>query len=74
MKLKEFDNNKPVGDWPSRELVGCLMWLGNQTRSDVVNAVRAVSRYVNKPREVHRRTTEGILEYFFSTSDFGLTP
>ena len=31
LKLEEFDENKPVGDRPVRELVGCLMWLANQT-------------------------------------------
>ena len=33
LKLEEFDENEPVVDWPFRELVGCLMWLANQTRS-----------------------------------------
>ena len=42
------------------------MWLANQTRSDIVNAVRAVARYENKPREMHWSTAIGILEYVFS--------
>ena len=66
LKLEEFDENEPVGDWPFRELVGCLMWLANQTRPDIANAVRAVARYANKPREVHWKTAIGILEYVFS--------
>ena len=49
------------------------MWLANQTRPDIANAVRAVARYANKPREVHWKTPIGILEYVFSTSDFGIT-
>ena len=49
------------------------MWLANQTRPDIANAVRAVARYVNKPREVHWRTAIGILEDVISTSDFGMT-
>ena len=57
--------NKSVGDWPFHELVGCLMWLANQTRPDIANAVRAVARYANQPREVHWRTALGILEYVF---------
>ena len=30
-KLEEFDKNEPVGDWPFRELVGCLMCEPNTT-------------------------------------------
>ncbi|MEP3107990.1 MAG: reverse transcriptase domain-containing protein [Hyphomicrobiales bacterium] len=62
-KIEEFDENEPVGDWPFRELVGCLIWLANQTRPDIANAVKAVARYTNRPREVHWRTAVGILEY-----------
>ena len=65
LKLKELDEIQPVGDWPFRELVGCLMWLAKQTRPDIVNAVRAVARYANKPREVHCSTAIGILGYVF---------
>ena len=71
LKLKEFDD-EPVGDWPFRELVGCLMWLANQTRPDSANAVRAIARYANQPREVHWRTVTGVLEHVFSTNDFGI--
>ena len=62
-----------MGDCPFRELVGCLMWLANQTPPDIANAVGAVARYANQPREVHWGTAIGILEYVFSTSDFGIT-
>ena len=73
LKLDEFDKTEPEGDWPFRELVGCLMWLANQTRPDIANAVRAVARYAHSPRGVHWRTAIGILEYVFSTSGFGIT-
>ena len=73
LKLEEFDATEPEGDWPFRELVGCLMWLANQTRPDIANAVRAVARYTNSPREIHRKTAVGIFEYVFFTSDFGIT-
>ena len=42
------------------------MWLADQTRPDIANAVRAVARYTNSPREIHWKTAVGILEYFFS--------
>ena len=72
LKLEEFDKNEPAGGWSFRGLVG-LMWLANQTRTDIADAVRAVARYANQPREVHWRTAIGILEYVFSTSNFGST-
>ena len=49
------------------------MWLANQTRPDIANAVRAVARYTNSPRAIHWKTAVDILEYFFFTSDFGIT-
>ena len=33
-----------AGDLPFREVVGGLMWIANQTRPDISNAVRAVAR------------------------------
>ena len=53
LQLEEFDATEPADDWPFRELVGCLMWLTNQTRPYIANAVRAVARYTNSPREIH---------------------
>ena len=73
LKLEEFDENEPVGDWPFHELVGCLMLLANQKRPDIANAVRAVARYANQPRDVHWSTTIGSLEDVFGTSDLGVT-
>ena len=73
LKLEEFDVTEPEGDWPFRELVGCSMWLANQTRPDIANAVRAVATYTNSPRKVHWKTAAGILEYVFIPSDFGVT-
>ena len=70
-KLEAFDQKEGVGDWPFRELEGCLMWLAIQTRLDIANAVRAVARYANKPREVHWGTATVFLEYS-STSDSAL--
>ena len=46
------------------------MWLANQTRPDIANAVTTVARYENKAGEVHWCTAIGILEHIFDTSDF----
>ena len=44
-----------------RILVGFLMWLANQAHPDIANAVRAVARYTNSMRKVHRKTAYGII-------------
>ena len=44
LKLEQFDADEPDVEEPFRSLVGPLMWLANQTRSDILNAVRAVAR------------------------------
>ena len=49
------------------------MWIANLTRRDVANAVSTVARYANTPKEVHWKTSIGILEYVVSTSYFGIT-
>ena len=65
MKPDKFGDNEPVGGWLIREAVGFLMWLANQTRPDIADAERAVTRYANKPREVHWRTAIGIVHNLF---------
>ena len=45
LKLEQFNADEPDVEEPFRSLVGHLMWLANQTRPDILNAVRAVARY-----------------------------
>ena len=71
--LEDFDENEPDGLWPFRELVGSLMWLANQTRPDISNAVRAVARYAHAPKLKHWKAAKGILEYLKVTSSYGIT-
>lgn len=49
--------------WPFRELEGSWMWLANQTRSDISNAVSAVARLVHAPKQKHWKGGRGILEH-----------
>ena len=39
LRLDDFDPTEPDVDKPFRSLVGHLMWLANQTRPDILNAV-----------------------------------
>ena len=73
LKLDQFDADEPEGGWPFREVVGSLMWLANQTRPDISNAVRAVARYCHAPKHVHWKAALNIVRYLKSTSHFGIT-
>ena len=53
LRLEDFDPTEPDVDEPFGSLVGHLMWLANQTRPDILNAVRAVARYSHAPKLVH---------------------
>ena len=53
LRLDDFDPTEPDVDEPFRSLVGFLMWLANQTRPDILNAVRAVARYSHAPKLLH---------------------
>ena len=71
--LADFDENESSRDWPSRELVGSLMWLSTQLGQTFPNAVRAVARHCPAPKLVHWRSALGILGYVRRTSSFGIT-
>ena len=73
LKLDEFDRDEPDVLHPFRSLVGSLMWLANQTRPDILNAVRAVSRYSQAPKLVHWKAALHILMYVKGTSGYGIT-
>lgn len=53
--------------------MGSLMWLTNQTRPDIYNAGRAVSRYCASLRLIHCRVALGMLECVRRTSTVGIT-
>ena len=60
-------------DVPFREIVGSLMWIANQTRPDIANALRAVARFSHDPKPIHDKAAQKILEYLNATSDLGST-
>ena len=55
------------------EIVESLMWIANQTRPDIANAVRAIARFSHDPKPIHCKAAQKILEYLNATSDLGLT-
>ena len=71
--LGEFDQEEAEVEEPFRSLVGHLMWLANQTRTDILNAVRAVVRYFQSPKLVHWKAALHILQYIRLKSGHGVT-
>ena len=49
------------------------MWIVNQTRSDIANAVRAVARHFHEPKEIHWKAAQKILAYLRATAHLGIT-
>ena len=45
LDLRHVSDEDPAVDARYREMVGSVMWIANQTRSDIANAVRAVARF-----------------------------
>ena len=73
LKLEQFDADEPDVEEPFRSLVGHLMGLANQTRPDILNAVRAVARYLHAPKRLHWQAAMHVLMYVRFTSSFGIT-
>ena len=53
-----------VVDVPFRDIVGSLMWIVNQTRADIANAVRATARFSHDPKPIHYKAAQKILDVF----------
>ena len=49
------------------------MWLANQTRPDILNAVRTVARYSHAPKLLHWRAALHVLMYVRLTSGYVIT-
>ena len=72
LDLRYASEEETMVDVPFREIVGSLMWISNQTRPDIANAVRAVARFSHEPKPTHYKAALKILEYLNATSDLGL--
>ena len=63
-----MSDEEPVVDANFRENVGSLMWIANQTRPDISNAVRAIARSSHNPKELHVTAATKVLEYLGTTA------
>ncbi|CAM9978103.1 unnamed protein product [Sphacelaria rigidula] len=50
LDLKHASKEETVVDVPFREIVGSLVWIANQTRPDIANAIRAIGRFSHDPK------------------------
>ena len=57
-----MSDEEPAVDAKFREIVGSLMWITNQTRPDISDAVRAIARFSYDPKEVHVEAVKKMLE------------
>lgn len=48
------------------------MWIGNQTRPDTSNVVRAVARFAHAPTQKHWKAARRIFEYLNTSSSYGV--
>ena len=72
-KLRARSEEETSGDWPYREAVGALMWVGTMSRPEIANAVRDVARYANDPGRKHWESVRRILKFLKLTRLHGLT-
>ena len=69
---RSVKEDEDAGDVPFREVVGSLMWIANQTRPDISNAVRAVARHSHEPKKSHWKAAQKILNYLLETTHLTL--
>ena len=71
--VKSNEGNKLVDPKRYRSLVGSLLFIGKQTRPDILNIVNQLSRFLDKPDESHWKAAKRVLRYLKGTTDLRLT-
>ena len=56
-----------------RSLVGSLLYIGKQTRPDILNVVNQLSRFFEKPNTTHWQAAKHVLRYLKGTINLRLT-
>ena len=69
---RSVKEDEVAGDVPFREVVGSLMWIANQRRPDISNAVRAVARHSHEPEKSHWKAAQKILNYLLEMAHLTL--
>ncbi|GJT03883.1 retrovirus-related pol polyprotein from transposon TNT 1-94 [Tanacetum coccineum] len=71
MELNKDESGVAVSESYYKQIVGCLMYL-TSTRPDLMYGVSLVSRYMNRPTELHLQAIKRILRYIKGTLEYGV--
>ena len=71
--VKSNEGKKLVDPKRYRSLVGSLLFIGKQTRPDILSIVNQLSRFLDKPDESHWKAAKRVLRYLKGTTDLRLT-
>ena len=70
---KDVDGKSMTEDWNLRSIIGMLLYLSGNTRSDIAFAVCQAARFVSNPKQSHATGVKTILRYLKGTQDKGTT-
>ena len=70
--VKSNEEQKMVDPKLYRSLVGSLLFIGKQTRPDILHIVNQLLRFFDKPDESHWKTAKHVLRYQKETTDLRL--
>jgi len=66
-------DGEPMDDaWDYRSIIGMLLYLSTNTRSDISLAVSQVARFSNAPKKSHATAVKTIIRYLKKTADCGM--
>ena len=71
--VKSNEEKKLVDPKLYRSLVGSLLFIGKQTRPDILHVVNQLSRFLDKPDESHWKAAKHVMRYLKGTIDLRLT-
>ncbi|XP_019054183.1 PREDICTED: uncharacterized protein LOC109115040 [Nelumbo nucifera] len=71
LKLMKDSEGKKVDNTLFKQIVGSLMYL-TATRPDIMYAVSLISRYMERPKEIHLLAAKRIFQYLQGTAEYGL--
>ncbi|KAE9587483.1 putative RNA-directed DNA polymerase [Lupinus albus] len=71
LKLSRDIDGEKVDSTYFKQIVGSLMYL-TTTRPDIMYAVCLISRYMERPTELHLKAAKRVFRYLKGTTDFGI--